>query len=59
MTDVTFDVQYPAVVIPFTTANPELDPIDEAFIPMHELDKKVQELCMYPWRSDMAMALTC
>lgn len=38
-------MQYPAVVIPFTTADPELDPIDGAFIPMHELDKQVQELC--------------
>lgn len=50
-------MQYPAVVIPFTTADPELDPIDDAFIPMHELDKQVQELCksrftgrLWPWQ---------
>jgi len=39
--------QYPAVVIPYSTADPKLDPVDEEFVPMHDLDKMVQELCEY------------
>ncbi|KEF54403.1 uncharacterized protein A1O9_09569 [Exophiala aquamarina CBS 119918] len=37
-------VDYPAVVVPFTMADPKLDPVDEKFVPMHDLDKMVQEL---------------
>jgi hypothetical protein len=37
--------KYPAVIIPFTTANPEVDLEDVSFVPMHDLDAEVQALC--------------
>jgi len=37
-------VDYPAVIIPFGTADPKLDPKDSEFVPMHELDATVQAL---------------
>ncbi|KAL2421626.1 Amidase [Exophiala dermatitidis] len=37
-------MDYPAVVIPFTKADPALDPKDEEFVPLHELDEKIQSL---------------
>ncbi|KIX03615.1 uncharacterized protein Z518_07168 [Rhinocladiella mackenziei CBS 650.93] len=37
-------VDYPAVIIPFTTADPKLDLKDADFAPMHELDQNVQAL---------------
>ncbi|KAI6088690.1 amidase [Hypoxylon rubiginosum] len=35
---------YPAVIMPFTHADPALDPADVEFKPMHEADKKNQDL---------------
>ncbi|EHY59904.1 hypothetical protein HRR83_009286 [Exophiala dermatitidis] len=37
-------MDYPAVVIPFTKVDPALDPKDEEFVPLHELDEKIQSL---------------
>ncbi|KAK5189683.1 hypothetical protein LTR99_006217 [Exophiala xenobiotica] len=37
-------VDYPAVIIPYTTANPEVDLEDVSFVPMHDLDAEVQAL---------------
>ncbi|KAK6956981.1 hypothetical protein Daesc_002264 [Daldinia eschscholtzii] len=35
---------YPAVVIPFTHADPALDPVDTQFKPLHEADQKNQDM---------------
>ncbi|KAI0169006.1 amidase [Hypoxylon sp. FL1284] len=35
---------YPAVVLPFTHADPALDPVDAEFMPLHETDKMTQDL---------------
>ncbi|KAL2817071.1 amidase signature domain-containing protein [Aspergillus cavernicola] len=37
-------VDYPAVIIPFTKADPALDPKDGAFKPKNDLDQSIQEL---------------
>ncbi|EXJ91388.1 hypothetical protein A1O1_04500 [Capronia coronata CBS 617.96] len=37
-------MDYPAVIIPFTKADPALDPKDKIFVPMHELDEQIQSL---------------
>ncbi|KAL6249168.1 hypothetical protein RBB50_004231 [Rhinocladiella similis] len=37
-------VDYPAVIVPFTTVDPDLDPPDAGFVPMHDLDAQVQAL---------------
>ncbi|EXJ93190.1 hypothetical protein A1O3_01747 [Capronia epimyces CBS 606.96] len=37
-------MDYPAIIIPFTKADPVLDPKDTEFVPMHELDEQIQSL---------------
>ncbi|KAJ5676039.1 Amidase [Penicillium macrosclerotiorum] len=37
-------VDYPAIIIPFTKADPALDPKDDAFQPKHPMDQKIQAL---------------
>lgn len=37
-------VDYPAVVFPVTTVDPDLDPRDEAYVPMNEQDKYNHDL---------------
>ena len=37
-------VDYPAVIIPFTNADPALDPTDQTFKPMNDLDAQIQAL---------------
>jgi amidase len=38
-------MQYPAVILPFSQADPEKDPVDEGFKPLHEADAKNQAMC--------------
>lgn len=37
--------QYPAVIVPFSTADPEKDPKRTEFSPLSETDAQVQALC--------------
>ncbi|KAJ5904055.1 Amidase [Penicillium tannophilum] len=37
-------VDYPAIIIPFTKADPTLDPKDNEFKPKHDMDQKIQDM---------------
>ena len=37
--------KYPAIIIPFTNADADLDPVYESFVPLSDEDKKAQSLC--------------
>ncbi|KAJ5553190.1 Amidase [Penicillium frequentans] len=37
-------VDYPAIIIPFTKADPTLDPKDDEFKPKHDMDQKIQDM---------------
>lgn len=54
----TSTFKYPAVIVPFTTVDPDLDPPDAGFVPMHDLDAQVQALCKwFPCRMSSAYGL--
>lgn len=40
-------LDYTSSVIPVTTADKTLDPVDSGYVPLSELDKKIQETCEY------------
>lgn len=41
-------LQYPAVIIPFTHADPKLDPKDLDFVPLNPLDVLNEAKCKLP-----------
>lgn len=38
-------MQYPAVIIPFSIADPTLDPKDKNFVPKDDLNRGVEAMC--------------